>query len=309
MSLNLIIICCLLQVGAQVQAGPTSNPIGSLSVGLSANDIPDAIGLLPSENKPQELVTEQKPLSQDGPEILFDDSDTSEEKCDSQTINSLIKLKDQNIAYRSAYNYIDGHLTDQVNACKKQLSLMLQQQLSDMSLADRQHLDKIYNLNSIITRLMQDEIAKQTEQRHHGENQETVAALLERSDKLAIDTLSINIPQEILEQGLAIYLDGQGFASDDKKKITNYIHQEFNDAIDTSNSYLGDLESLYRALKLAAPEKLQAFDGSSKSMMINFQLVDSLSEGHFNAANVAKRMSKKANRLLSRLGIGHSGVN
>lgn len=323
-SLRLILIVCILQVVAYTQAGLSPNPSSSQTVETLAIDNADAIKLFSSGNQNQELYPEQTRRllstlaaanfgankggirSEDSIRALIEVSNTSAEKCD---INSMVHLRNQMAYYKSLKRYVSHFLAIQVYACKEKFSEWLRQLVSDISDDMELALDKISDLSGIVVLLRRDEIIHQA--LYEGRHRQQFDRLKEESVDTAIDSLLIDIPQNILERGLATYLSGKEFVSSRKKTITDWIHEEFAGAIEMFNSHLGELKSLYQALKLAAPDRLNArYDKVSKVIMINFQLADMLSESRFNAANLAKWMPKKENTkgFMSRLCVGTCSI-
>lgn len=331
-SFGLILLTCLLQVGAHVQAGQESNPTGQLlPPGTPAHDNPDVIKLFAYKNEDNKLDPEASSKllsilvktefgadkfgvrSKDNIKTLVELSKVNPEKCNGHSIGDMIHQRNQHVVYRSLYGYIAYYLAQQVDLCKKHFSEKLQQQLMSIPVEKRQAFDKVVKLREIIGLLMQDEIIKQAEGNYRVDDLEKVAVAMDQSGQAAIDTLVVDIPQGIFEHGLATYLTESGFVPpkhrwDFKKKTTEYINREFGDAIVTMNTNLRESMSLYRQLKQAAPSKLKDYD--DKHTLINFQLVDLLSESRYNAANISKWMPKKqeSRGILSRLCFGHSSV-
>lgn len=326
----IFLIFGLLQVGSHVQVESSSSPRGSQQVEIPDGYDPDVENLFQYKGKntyielnPQKSYRLLAVLAKTGYGVnkfglrsdksiktLLEVSNIDPEKCNSSTMASLVNLRDQHVVYRSLHRYIAHYLTHQVDACRKPFSKQLYKQLSNVIDEKVQAFDKIVKLREIIKKLERDETIEQAKVDDH----QGAVASEEKYSRLALDALLTNIPQETFEHGLALYLTGAGFVlkreKHDQKRITKFIQNEFREAIETFNSYLKELMSLYGELKLAAPIGLQAYDDMSKFMMVNIQLVNLLSKGQFTTENIAKWMPEreKPKSLLSKLCVGQSSV-
>lgn len=298
LSSTILIVCLIFSIKASVQAESTSEPSERPpSPAYNGTDVATLFACN-NDHKPLEPQQSSKLLvgiqfgadksglrSEDNIKALVEVSKMSEEKCDAQIIAYLVHLRNENFHCKSLFNYIDYYLKEQAVVCKRRFGRRLRLQLADMMLQLSQDtiqaVSKINKLKSTIIMLMQNEIANESN-RDDQINREA-----------AINVLSVIIPQGILERGLAMYLDGNHFASNDEKKITEYIHEEFRVAIETMNKYLKPLMSLPEQLYRIAPEEPQNYGPEAKYVMIDFELVQMLSEDRFWAESVAKWMSKK----------------
>lgn len=294
--LSLILLTCLVQVCANVQAKSIKSDLDENVEKLFAykndNNVFDpekTLSILSAlvSTDLSKLNHVGAVTSRQNIEALIEASKPSLEKCNIPTIANLNGLKESNANYDSLRVYLGHHLRIQVDKCEQEFSKLMRRQLDDIPVEEkRQALDKIDVLNRIIRDLLRDQSVNLGQilggrERYYAEDQGRVnAAMSSNNDDemtILVDMLH-GISTDTFKHALAIYLSRLGVVlySDDAEKANGIVNKEFSDTIAIVQRYLSELMRFYKELKRAEPRSLKGYDESLIKTMVNLDIVDRL---------------------------------